>query len=304
MKINLKSISKKSLQIVWNNPILWLFGIFASLFITNRISLALLNINKVISWIENLMTLQILQDSFQFSLNLVNNLTSLPLYNLIIIISFIIIPLYIAILSQVIIISYISQLKTTPKKDLKLGKIFKNSHKSIWKIILVYTLSILITFIIFYLFKISFKFALSIPILYYIITFILISLIIGLIIRFIILTIIIEKKKFFPAIQKGWLIFWKNFFQIIKTCLFLFFITFLFGLALLLISSVIAFPFTLIIILFLYIKSDIGFHILTIIWPIIQTIITTLFIAMFSVFQYSVWTNFYHKINPFKNKWK
>ncbi len=300
MKISFKKISKKSLKNIWHHPIVWLFGIFSSLFITNRLGLVLLNIEKVTNWIKGLITLQVIQNNFQIPLNVIINLLSNSFYSLLILFLIVIVYLYIAILSQICIVKYFSKIKKPFNKKLKLGNLIKNNHKSVWKIFLIYILSIIALGFILYLFKLTFKFTLLIPILYYIIFFIIISLLLGFIARFIIFSIIIEKKKIISSIKYGWKMFWKNFFQIIKFSIILFFITFLFGILLIIISATIAVPFIVIVSLLFKFKPDIGFHILTIIWPIFQTIITTLFIAIFSAFQYNVWVEFYHKIRSNK----
>ncbi len=291
MKLDLKLISKKSLKTVWNHPFLWILGFFASMFITNRISVIILNFNKITNWIKTLLTLQIFQNNFQFSNNIFQNIGSLPISGIIIIIFSLFIFFYISFLAQVSIISYFSKSKNNSFK-----KLIKNNHQKVWKVALIYILSVLIISLILYLFKLSFKLALPIPILYYIVVFILISFFLGLLVRIIVFSNIINNQKIIPSIKTGWKLFWKRFFEIIKTCLYLFLISLVFGLGLVILTITTAFPFIALIALFLYLESNTGFQITLIIWPIIQSLILTILFAIFSAFQYSVWVNVFKKI--------
>lgn len=293
--MKLKILFKHSWNIVWQNPILWLFGFFAAIFANNEINLIVVNFRRINNWIDQLITFKAIKTQFREILSTLDPkqiFTSTALYNLILAFIVIVLFLYICIISQIALISLIKKIKYKKTSS----QILKKSKKFFWPVLSVYILIYFITYGFLYLLNLPLFYKAPVPIIVYIIIFLLIAFFLSFILRFTILFIILEKEKIIAGIKKGSIFFFKNFFVTIKTSLCLFLITILFGISLFLVYMGTAFPLLAVMGLFLYLNFAFGFWITIILLTVILSVFFLLFSSIFSSFQFSVWTLLFLKL--------
>ncbi|MCH7758767.1 hypothetical protein IID20_00180 [Patescibacteria group bacterium] len=294
--MKLKTIFQESIQIVWQNPILWLLGFFTALFANNEINLIIINFKRINNWIDQLITFKVLQIQWQQTLSNLDSgqiFTSTGIYYIIAALIFILLFLVLAFLAQIIIISSIKNIK---KKNFSFTANFKKNKKFFWPVFSLYLIIFLITYGFLTFLNSSFLYQISIPIFIYIIFYLFIIFILSFILRFIIFFIILEKEKFLSAIKKGVIFFFKNWSITIKTSLALFLITILFALGLFLIYLGTALPFLLLLILTLQLNFIIGFWLIIVFWTFILGILFLVLSSIFSSFQFSAWILLFLKL--------
>lgn len=293
--MTLRPIFKQALNIVWHNPILWLFGFFAALFANNEINLIIINFNRINNWIDQIITFKLLKIQFQqiFS-NFISSQTfnSVAIYNLSLGLIFVFLFLYASFKSQISIISLTNKISTK-------NKLVSSNKKFLWPVIGVYIIAILISYAFLYMLSLPFFYTIPIPIIVYIFLFLVLTFIIYFILRFTVLFIILEKEKLFMAIKKASIFFSKNWLISIKTSIILFLMAIIFGFVLLLIFIGTALPFLFLLNFFLYLKFIIVFQLLILCWIILLGATFIILGSIFSSFQFSVWTLLFLKI---KNK--
>lgn len=302
MPIALKSIFKKSLHIVWHNPLLWLFGFFAAIFSSNEINIVITNFDRINNWVDNLITFKVLKTQFgQFFSGIQSQelFTSTALYNISLGLIIFLLFIYLSIISQIALTYSISKLYKT-KMRLNLANIWKKAQVFFWHILLLYILTLLITYGFLYLLSFQFFYAIPVPIIVYIIIYLILVLFISFIFRFAIFYIVIKNNSLIRSIKNAILFFLKNFLSIIKTVAVLFIVLIGVGLALILIAFGASFPFIAIISFFLYIKFIFGFWLMLILWTLILITLFIITSALFSAFQLSTWVIVFLNLN--KNK--
>ena len=294
--MKLKTIFQESIQIVWQNPILWLLGFFTAIFANNEINLIIINFKRINNWIDQLITFKVLQVQWQQTLSNLDSgqiFTSTGIYYIIAALIFIILFLILAFLAQIIIISSIKNIK---KKNFSFNNNFKKNKKLFWPIFSLYLILFLITYGFLTFLNSSFLYQISVPIFIYIIFYLFIIFILSFILRFTIYFIILEKEKFISAIKKGVIFFFKNWFITIKTSISLFLLTILFALGLFLIYLGTALPFLFLLILALQLNFIISFWLIIVFWALILGILFLILSSIFSSFQFSAWTLLFIKL--------
>jgi len=293
-KIDFKDLFKEAFRAVWKNPVLWLFGFFAVLFANNEIKLLITNFNRINNWIDQLITFRVVKERLQQTFSIFNfKQTSDPtvVYYLILILVILFLFFYLSLLAQIFIISSV-------KKKSSILDLWKKNQKFVWPVTCVYFITLFTTYGFLYFLSLPLFYQIPIPIIVYIVLFLTLSFFLSFVARFVIFYIILNGEKFFTAIKKGFLFFFKNWSITIKICAFLFLIVILFGLGLFLIFLGAAFPLWFILLGFLtYLK--ISLSLLTIIIFLI-TVLGVLFAilgSMFSAFQFYVWALLFLKFH-------
>ena len=248
--MKVKGLLKSAWQIVWRNPILWLFGFLAGFLANNEINLIVVNLKRFINWINQIIILR----SFKLNLgSFFNNLdySSKDNCRFFIIILFALILIYLSFKSQIAIINAV--VKRSFSFKILLGDKNNNPFYRVLFIYLIFWISILIFF---FILGIPFIQNLPIPILIYIIVFILLVLLFSFISRFATLFLVIKKNNFLESIKNSFSFFFNNFFLIIKTLIILTLVVLLVGLIALLFSIGMASPF----IFLLNLSLKLNFH--------------------------------------------
>lgn len=287
----IRPVFKKSWSIVWNNPVLWLFGFFAAIFSSNEINIIITNFNRINNWIDNLITFKVLKVQFEqfFSSFQARELfTSTALYNISLGLIIFLLFIYLSIVSQIFLTCSIPKLYKI-KKRFNLVKIWKKGQKNFWQILILYILTLLITYGFLYFLSFKFLYTFSVPIIVYIIVYLVLVFFVSFISRFTLFYIVIKNKRFIDAVWNAILFFLNNFLFIIKTAIALFIILISIGLVFLLVTLGASFPLIAIVSFFLYIKFIFGFWIILMLWTFLLFVLFIVFSALFSTFQLSTW---------------
>jgi len=296
MKSNLKTLFKNSWNFVWHHPFLWLFGFFAAFFANNEIHLIVANFQRINKWINQLIIFESFQIRFQDILKTFNPLQFFNIktnYHLILALVLSLLFFYISFRSQISII--LSVKNRHFKENLSFKKIWKKSKKFLWPVVGIYLIIFLLICGFFLLLSLSFSYQVSIPFVFYLLLFIILGFFISFISRFTICFIILEKKKFFDSIKKGTMFFFKNWLTTIKISVYFCLITFLIGIGAFLISIGTAFPFILLVNLFLRLNFILGFWLISIFYAILILVSFLFLNSVFSAWQFSTWTSFFIK---------
>lgn len=297
--MELKHLLKTSWNIVWHNPLLWLFGFFAVLFANNETNVIIVNFNRINNWIDQLITFKVLKIQFNTiftGIQIQEFFTATALYNISLGLIVFLLFLYFSIISQIALVISVKKLHTV-KTRLTLSTIWKKSKKFFWSILGVYFLVLIITYGFLYLLSLPFLYTLPLPIITYIIIFLILVLLLSFIARFAMFYIILKNNRIIKSIKNASIFFFKNFSIVIKTSVALFIILIIIGLGLLLASLGASFPFLALISLFLYIKFIFGFWLTLIVWTFILLAFFIITGSIFSSFQTAVWTLLFQKFS-------
>jgi len=285
-----KNILKSAWQIVWKNPILWLFGFLAGFLVNNEVNLIIINLKRFINWINQIIVLRSFKLNFSSFLNDIdysfeNN------YRFFIIIIFALILIYLSFKSQIAIINAVI------KKDFSL-RVFRGGKNNnlFFKVFFVYFIfwaSILIFFLVL---GIPFVQNLPIPIFIYIIILILLILLFSFISRFATLFLTIKKDNFLKSIKNSFSFFFNNFFVIIKTVIILSLIVLIIGLVVLLISIGDAAPFIFLLNLSLKFNIPFIYSFISVVYSFCLLGIILIINAIISCWQISVWVLLFQRI--------
>lgn len=294
--MSLKPLFKDAWKIVWNNPLLWLWGIFAAFLTNNEINLLFINFKRINNWIDQLVIFDFLKKQGGNSLNNVFSLNFSSLYNSPIILIFLIIFLFIflSIFSEIIIILAIKNWVKGQKNVF--STLWKNGKIFLFPVFGVHLLTFLIIYGFFLLLWLVFNYHLKIPLIVFVATFLILGIFISFISRFIIFFLITNNLSFKLAIKRGLTFFFKNWRSSLKISLFIYFITFLIGCSSILISIGTFFPFLLLINLFLRTGFIIGFWVLSGMIVILILLFFLFISAIFSAWQITTWVLFFLKI--------
>ncbi|MDA2922068.1 hypothetical protein MYX07_02245 [Patescibacteria group bacterium AH-259-L07] len=299
MSVKLKPLLKKSWNIAWHNPLLWLFGFFAVLFSNNEINVIIANFNRINNWIDQLITLKVIKTQFNTIFTGIQSqefFTATALYNISLGIIIFLLFLYLSIMSQVALTVSIDKLRTI-KTRLTLTNIWEKSKTFFWSILALYFLVLVITYGFLYILSLPFLYTLPIPIITYIIIFLILVFCVTFISRFAIFYVILKNNSITSSFKNASLFFFKNFSIIIKTSVTLFIILIVIGLGVLLASIGASFPFFTLMSLFLYIKFIFGFWLTLIAWTFILLAFFVIISSIFSSFQTSVWILLFSKLS-------
>ncbi|MDA2935778.1 hypothetical protein MYX06_00955 [Patescibacteria group bacterium AH-259-L05] len=299
MSVKLKPLLKNSWNIVWHNPLLWLFGFFAALFANNEINVIIANFNRINNWIDQLITLKVIKTQFNTIFTGIQSqefFTATALYNISLGLIIFLFFLYLSITSQIALVLSVKKIHTV-KTRLTLTNIWKKSKTFFWPILGLYFLVLVITYGFLYLLSFPFLYTLPIPIITYIIIFLILVFCVTFISRFAIFYIILKNNRIINSFKNASLFFFKNFSIVIKTSVILFIILIVVGLGVLLVSIGASFPFLTLMSLFLYIKFMFGFWFTLIAWTFILLIFFAVISSIFSSFQTSVWILLFSKLS-------
>ncbi len=292
--MKVKGLLKSAWQIVWRNPILWLFGFLAGFLANNEINLIVINLKRFINWINQIIILR----SFKLNLgSFLNNInySSKDNYRFFIIIFFALILIYLSFKSQIAIINAV--VKRSFSFKILLGDKNNNPFYRVLFIYLIFWISILIFF---FILGIPFIQNLPIPILIYIIVFILLVLLFSFISRFATLFLVIKKNNFLESIKNSFSFFFNNFFLIIKTLIILTLVVLLVGLIALLFSIGMASPFIFLLNLSLKLNFHFVYSLISIIYSFCLLGLILIINSIISSWQISVWILLFQKIDDNK----
>ncbi|MDD3711118.1 MAG: hypothetical protein PHP37_00730 [Patescibacteria group bacterium] len=312
--LSYRAILKQSWRISWKYKFLWFFGFFASLIsFTAEFKIIARSINQE-SGIRSLNNIKMFLNTGVFSkdawLNILGMLKTDPksilmlFLVLIIILAIIIFFAWLSTASQIGIINSVDKIIKNKKDKLNIKSALKRSHRKFWPVfimnlvmsIIINLIYILISFLL--VLVIIKNQALSSLIYGFIfIIFIPISLFISFIIKYAIASMVIENKKFFPALQQGWKLFFNNWLISIEVAIILFFINVL----VLILLSVISFIgfflfFSLALSTIFVLSSGFLFWLVLIIGFLLILAIMILGGSLLNVFQISSWTDLFIRI--------
>lgn len=305
--MSLKALFKNSWRTVWQNPFLWLFGLFSIFFVNNEISLIIFNFQRINNWLDQLILFKVLKSFYQQTLNIFSSspgslqpfdfgsifITSLTVIAFILFIC-------LSLISQISLVS--SAKKSFKKERLTFSDVWQKGKNFFWPIAGIRIFALFITWTFLYLLSLPILLKLSFPIIVYIVLFLLLSVFISFAARFSVCFIVLKKEKFFCSIKKGFMFFLKNWLISIKMSVCLFLIAVLVGLALFLISLGTTIPFFALINLFLALNLSLGFWLILILWISVLTIIFLILGSIFSAWQFLVWALFFLKLSDVQNK--
>lgn len=306
-----RNILKQALSIAWHNKYLWFFGLFAVLLGNGGIYDILIrgfSGNKSEKFFYNI---QRISETGFFSLNTLTNIPQLfktePFSMIIlfivglVILASICFLIWLIVVSQIALVNNSSIIIGNKQKKLGIRDGITSGTKNFWPVLWLNIINKIILYIIFLLLgllvvDIVSKYGpLSINILYIIlfIVFIPFAIIISFIIKYAVAYIIIKGDGLIMAIKKGLELFIKNWLISVEMALILFFINFVFGLAIILCVLIITVPFVFLAVLFYKLLSVIGFWLIASIGLIILLFIIMAAGAFLATFQIASWTKLF-----------
>lgn len=304
-----RHILSEALKTTWHYKYLWFFGLFAAL-LGNSGELEV--IFRGFSGAPNpglFPGLSNLGETGIFSTGIFNNIANLSrsdpftlflmLGVFLIVVGISVFLVWLAVVSQAALVNNVAREKADKTHDFKEGM-----HEGVKKFWPVFGLNVLYRLVLYVAF-----FLLSVPIItsinqgsgaainiLYIISFVVfvpLGIIFSFITKYAIAFIVVKKEKFMSAIRLGWQLFEKNWLISIEMAFLLFAISFLVGIAAVLILLVLTIPFLFIGILL----SSVGFYFNMYAIMVSALILYVGFIAilgaMLSTFQVSAWTNLF-----------
>ncbi len=293
-KINLKTLFREAWEFVWNNPILWLFGLFAAFFSNNEIVSVIKNYKKITGWIDQLVIFKSFQISIKnfFQSSILSDFFNLNGQYAVFVISVIFLLFFVSFLSQITIILSV---KNGGKQKLPLKQIWRQGKLFLWPVIGIY----LLVFVVVYGFLLLLGIPLfykHLPIIISVVIFLLLGIFLSFVSKYIIFFIILEKEKFFKSAKSGLLFFIENWFVTIKTSFYVCLIAILAGLLIFLVSAVAAIPFMIIVDLFLRLNFIFAFWLTSIICSVLIIVFVLFLSSIFSTWQTSVWVSLFLKL--------
>ncbi|MDD3778006.1 MAG: hypothetical protein PHH52_01360 [Patescibacteria group bacterium] len=300
-------IIKQAINIAWRYKYLWMFGIFASIvaasgsfeyqLISNNFQMGALEssyyfLGSIINVLETF-ALFILGIASLFTFDI---LTIINTLTVIVIVSALLIAfIWLAISSQGALVEAAQKIINGKKKLVKLNfrELMTAGHKKFWPVLglnilikLAITLILAIISVPFILLASKYSASLT---LIYTLTFILfvpLTIACSLIIKYAIAYIIIDKEGLVSALKKSWFMFQHNWLVSLEMGIILFLINFFAGFILIILLSVIIFPY------FIF-AVDYG-----VIWLIITSALIALALiivagSFLTTFQISAWTNMF-----------
>ena len=292
-----KSILKQSWQIIWHNPILWIFGLFSALISSNEITFLINHINRLSYNLYSLSYSHAWQFLGQFNNLLKNHINwgAILLMILGLIILFII-----AVLTQISLILGVKHHQQGQKINFK--SLLQSSWPYFGSVLLINLISLIIIYLVFALIgyplanwfiKSSHPAWLTIYFLLNLIILLPLAFIIYLIVRFAIIDFVYNSNKVGISLVKAGLFFKKNWLKTLILIVILGVISLIFGLILIALGILTSTWLTFIANGLYQIKINLPFSVFVI---FLWTIIFLFFIfleGIFYSFQSFVWTLFY-----------
>ena len=224
------------------------------------------------------------------------------LFVAIVIIAIVIFIIWLIVISQASLINHVTQIekgkKTTMQEGFDLGM---KKFAPLFGINFIAQLIIFLSLFIFLLplFFLSAENESSANDWYYALTFIVlipITFIISFIAKYASAYVVLKKERFWPALEKGWQLFTKNWLITLETAFLVFIIIILVGLALFVVAFLITIPFLVLISIAIAMQSTALFWFLVALWIIIILIISIIALAIMGVFQWSCWTMLFNRL--------
>lgn len=288
----LKSLIKTSWQIVWQNPILWIFGFFSTILTGNEISFVVNNFqNFSNSFNNNSVLTQI--TGFNFSS------TPLRWWGLLLIIVFFLILLFLVVWSQVGLILGAKQQTSGARPNFK--EIMKRIGHYFLPSFLINFAALIIVYVVFAVIRVSlvslvYSNHLIWPVLYFFINLILfipISLIVYFLARFAVINLVLTDDPFMASLKKSWKFLFKSWLTVLILVVVWGLIGFVFGLILFVLSSTTAAPFVILVALTSLLKFNMSFPLVLGIILFLIGIIFVFLEALFFSWQNTSWILFY-----------
>ncbi len=314
-----RNILKQSLATIWRNKYLWFFGFFAA-FMGSFLELELLFNKTNASFAQNFLSrLQTMKETGIFSSQALSNLGNLfktePISMVIMLTIFLIVIvllgflIWLSIISQAGLVNNTSQIfqsgsKTKSKLGIQEG--VETGIRSFWRVLginliikaLLYLIFLCLSFLIFF---ITYQSGLSggagIINMFLFVIFIPVALVLAFIAKYAICFTVIKKKSFKDSVKNAFQLFRRNWLVSIEMAFILFFISFLFSLAILIGSVIVTLP----ILLVLNIAVALSWPMFSFWVFIFGIIVLAVFIAVtgaaLSAFRITAWTNLFVKLN-------
>lgn len=298
----LKTILKQSWQVVWHNPVLWIFGFLNTFLLGNEINLLVNNANRFSNNIFSLLgakTLDQYPNYFEFLKKIISHpsLISGLLVFLLLLILF-----GLAILSQIGLITGIKSLKDGEK--ISFGQLIKDSWPRFWPAFLLNFFNTVILYLFFLIISLPFahlflKFGQTIWLLIYIVLNIIIlfplSFIISFIIRFAIIDQVLNQENLVSSLKKSFSFFIRYWLKIIGLTIILAVIGLAVGLILFILATTISVPFLFLSNFFYRLGVLTGFWLMISFGLLLIFLLFCFLGSIFSAFQSAVWILFFRR---------
>lgn len=302
-----RNILKQSLKISWSNKYLWFFGLFAA-FLGSGGDFEIISRQTggdLIANIKRYIETGVFKASTISNIGeLLRNETAsmLILLGVAFVVLFLIgFFIWLAVVSQAALVNDSAKIitgKSKSKSDIKTGIIAGN--KNFWQVLLLNIIVKSIVIILFLIISLPILLmasgeAISAGILFIILFIVLvpIAIIFSFIIKYAICFKVVNNDGLVDSIVKGWSLFKKNWLVSVEMAFLLFFISFVFGLAIILAVLIITIPFLFLAFIVFKLFSAIGFLAIVTIGFILMLILVMIAGAMLSTFQTATWTGLY-----------
>lgn len=317
-----RNILKQSFATIWRNKYLWFFGFFAA-FIGSFLELELLFNKTDATFAQRFLgRLQSWKETGLFSGQALSNLGNLfktePISMVIMLTVFLIVLvllgflLWLSIISQAGLVNNTAQIfqnSSKPKSKLGIQEGVESGARSFWRVlgvnlvikILLYIIFLCLSFLIFYItYQSGIGSGAGIINMFLFVIFIPVALILAFIAKYAVCYTVIKKNNFKDSVKNAFQLFGRNWLVSIEMAFILFFISFLFSLAILIGSVIVTLP----ILLVLNIAVALSWPMFSFWVFIFGVIVVAIFIAVtgaaLSAFRITAWTNLFVKLNSSK----
>lgn len=314
-----RHILKQAGQITWKHKFLWFFGFFATLLgsfggyeiLINRSNSEFAQ--NSLQRIQRLKELGLFQGEFfsnvflNFKANPIT--TAISLIVLLCLLALFVFLLWLAVTSQVALVSNSAQISKGENNysKLNINAGIKKGTEKFWQVLGINVLSKAIIYFIFFglslllLWGASYYSQSLIDPLYIVlfIVFIPAALLIAFILKYSICYIVLEDKKFWDSVKKGWYLFLRNWLITLEMALILFVVTFVATLAVMVVSLVAGIPLLFLLELLTYLSPALSFWFLAIGFLVIAVVMALLG-AIINTFKISSWTLLFLRLNSRK----
>lgn len=296
----IKSSLKQSWQIVWHNPILWLFGFLNTFLLSNEINLLINNTSRFSNSIFSLLGAKTFNQYSNY-FELFKKIISQPsLASGLLIFLPILIFFALAVLSQIALIIGIKKIKEGEK--VFFSQTIKSSWSRFWSVLALNLFSMVIIYLFFLFISLPFaylflKFGQTIWLLVFLILNLIIlfpfSLIISLVIRFAIIDQSLNQENLIKSLKKSFSLFCHHWLKIIWLIIILGVIGLIIGLVLFILATTVSVPFLFLSNFFYRFGVMTGFWLMISLGLLLVFLLFCFLGSIFSAFQSAVWTLFY-----------
>jgi hypothetical protein len=300
-----RKIFKEALHSTWKNKYLWFFGLFAALFGTSGdyeiFSRFLTGDSSMVGW-------RAIQDTKVLSMQSFNTISDfmtedplsfmLTMFVALFILILIFFIIWLATVSQAALVNNAVALSAGRKVSFKDG--VEVGGKNFWPVLGLNVFNKALISIIFLLIGMPLALSAGRSLVAYnffyfllFIVFVPVAIIISFIVKYAIAYKVIKGKPLLDCLKKSWQLFIENWLVSVEMAFILFFLNFLYGLAVLLLMLVLAVPFLFLALIFYYMTSFTGFWLVATFALVLFFVLIALAGSFIAAFQIYSWTSLF-----------